>query len=151
MDQQTMITLGKMGATAALGIAAMGSSLGTGIAGSAAIGAWKKAFAQGKGASFTLLSFVGAPLSQTIYGMLLMNFILNSVKTNPENWAAYLGAGIFGGLGLMFSAWLQGKAAACACDAMGETGKGMAVYFMVLGVVETVALFVLVFSLQCFT
>ena len=77
MEPNTMVTLAKMGAAAALGIAAMGSALGCGTAGMSAITMWKKAYAQGKSALFTLLVFVGAPISQTIYGMLLMNFILS--------------------------------------------------------------------------
>jgi F0F1-type ATP synthase membrane subunit c/vacuolar-type H+-ATPase subunit K len=35
-----------------------------------------------------------------------------------------------------------------AAAALGETGKGMVNYLMVLGIVETVALFVLVFSMM---
>ena len=148
-----MVTLAKMGAAAALGIAAMGSALGCGTAGMSAITMWKKAYAQGKSALFTLLVFVGAPISQTIYGMLLMNFILSSIDAAVQggaavNWGGCLGAGIFGGLGMMASAWYQGKSAAVACDALGETGKGMVNYLMVLGIVETVALFVLVFSMM---
>jgi hypothetical protein len=46
------------------------------------------------------------------------------------------------------SAWYQGKAAAGGCDAFAETGKGFANYLMILGVVETVAIFALVFSLM---
>ncbi len=129
MEPNTMVTLAKMGAAAALGIAAMGSALGCGTAG--------------------LLVFVGAPISQTIYGMLLMNFILSkAAEQGFTNWGGCLGAGIFGGLGMMASAWYQGKSAAVACDALGETGKGMVNYLMVLGIVETVALFVLVFSMM---
>ncbi len=45
------------------------------------------------------------------------------------------------------SAFMQGKAAARAADALAETGKGTANYFMVIGIVETVALFVMVFML----
>ncbi|MCK9182106.1 MAG: V-type ATP synthase subunit K [Fibrobacteraceae bacterium] len=149
MDQQTMITLAKMGGAAALGLAAVGSALGCGTAGMSSIAVWKKAYAQGKSALFTLLVFVGAPISQTIYGMLLMNFILSSAAAHDfVNWGGCLGAGIFGGLGLMASAWFQGKAAAVASDALGETGKGMVNYLMVLGIVETVALFVMVFAMQ---
>ena len=153
MEPNTMVTLAKMGAAAALGIAAMGSALGCGTAGMSAITMWKKAYAQGKSALFTFLVFVGAPISQTIYGMLLMNFILSSIDAAVQggaavNWGGCLGAGIFGGLGMMASAWYQGKSAAVACDALGETGKGMVNYLMVLGIVETVALFVLVFSMM---
>lgn len=129
MEPNTMVTLAKMGAAAALGIAAMGSALGCGTAGMSAITMWKKAYAQGKSALFTLLVFVGAPISQTIYGMLLMNFILSkAAESGFTNWGGCLGAGIFGGLGMMASAWYQGKSAAVACDALGETGKGMVNY-----------------------
>ena len=40
---------------------------------------------------------------------------------------------------------MQGKAGASAADALAETGKGFGNYIMVLGVIETVALFVMVF------
>ena len=101
-----------------------------------------------KNALFTLLIFVGAPIAQTIYGMLLMMYILNKSQAAPANWAAYLGVGIFGGIGMMASAWYVGKSAADACNALGETGKGLVNYLMVLGVGETVALFVMVFSMM---
>lgn len=153
MDQTTMLSLAKFGAVAALGLAALGSALGCGTAGMSAIGAWKKAYLKGKNALFTLLIFVGAPIAQTIYGMLLMMFVLG--KIGPEGtdptatmWAAYLGVGIFGGLGMAASAWYVGKSAANACSALGETGKGLVNYLMVLGVGETVALFVMVFSMM---
>ena len=45
------------------------------------------------------------------------------------------------------SAFLQGKAGAKAADALAETGKGFGNYLMVIGVIETVALFVMVFSM----
>jgi len=45
------------------------------------------------------------------------------------------------------SAFYQGKVAARAADSLAETGKGTANYFMVIGIVETVALFVMVFLL----
>jgi len=123
----------------------MGSALGTGSAGAAAVGAWKKCFSQSKAAPFILVTFVGAPLSQTIYGMILMNNIVSGIGENPTLWPAMVGAGIFGGIAMGMSAWLQGKAGAGAADALAETGKGFGNYLMVLGIVETVALFVMVF------
>ncbi|SHK44648.1 V-type ATP synthase subunit K [Fibrobacter sp. UWEL] len=149
MDQETIVTLGKMGAAAALGLSAVGSAMGCSTAGMAAIGSWKKAYLKGKNAMFTLLVFVGAPIAQTIYGMLLMNTILNACnKPDFHNWAACLGVGIFGGLGIMFSGWYVGKAASNACNGLGETGKGLVNSLMVLGVGETVALFIMVFSMM---
>ena len=60
--------IGLLGYAAALGLAAAGSALGTGVAAQAAIGAWKKCFAANKPAPFKLLLFVSMPLTQTIYG-----------------------------------------------------------------------------------
>lgn len=131
--------IGLLGYAAALGLAAAGSALGTGVASQAAIGAWKKCFAANKPAPFKLLIFVSMPLTQTIYGFVLMNNIVASSKTG----FALLSAGLFGGLAMGYSAFMQGKAAAAASDAQAETGKGFGNYMLVIGVVETVALFVM--------
>ena len=133
--------IGMIGFAAALGLAGFGSAFGAGFAGQAAIGAWKKCFAANKPAPFLLVAFVGAPLTQTIYGFILMNQMLASDATGYK----LLGMGIFGGLAMGASAYAQGKAGAGAADAMGETGKGFVNYLMVLGVIETVALFAMVF------
>lgn len=145
MTPELMAGWGKFGAAAALAFAAMGSALGIGAAGAAAVGAWKKCFAQGKAAPFILITFVGAPLSQTIYGMILMNNIVGTLADKAANWPGMVGAGVFGGIAMGLSAWFQGVAGAGAADAMAETGKGFGNYLMVLGVIETVALFVMVF------
>ncbi|MCQ2379835.1 MAG: hypothetical protein MJ025_02790 [Victivallaceae bacterium] len=131
-----------------VGMAAIGSALGSGVAGQAAIGTWKKCYQQGKPAPFLLLALVGAPLSQTIYAMIMMVFIKSRIEMHPERFLLFLAIGIFGGLAQMVSAYAQGKAAAGACVAFGETGKGFANYLMVLGIVETCAIFALVFSLM---
>ncbi len=156
MDIDLMVGLGRAGAMAAIALAAVGSAMGTGTAGMAAIGAWKKCFAQNKTAPFLLLIFIGAPLTQTIYGMILMNALVEACNAaNYEtaealrevvvNWPAMLSAGIFGGIGMGASAWFQGKAGAAASDAIADTGKGFGNYLMTIGIVETVALFVMVF------
>jgi V/A-type H+-transporting ATPase subunit K len=134
---------GLIGVGAALALAAVGSAIGAGTAGMAAIGAWKKKFLQNKPAPFMLVAFVGAPLTQTIYGLILMNAIAAS---NANDWLL-LGAGVMGGLAMGASAWFQGKAGAVASDALAETGKGFGNFILVLGLVETVALFVMVFLL----
>ncbi|MBN1621691.1 MAG: hypothetical protein JW871_03770 [Endomicrobiales bacterium] len=136
--------LGDLGLS--LSLAAVGSGLGAGAAGMSAIGAWKKAFIQNKAAAFIIIAFVGAPLSQTIYGMILRNAIRNA-NMPPEAWLQQALLGLFGGIAMGVSAWMQGCAGAKACDAFSETGKGFGNYIMVLGVIETVALFVMVFLL----
>jgi V/A-type H+-transporting ATPase subunit K len=143
--------LGLAAAGAALGLSAAGSALGTGYAGMAAVGAWKKCFAQDKPAPFILIAFVGAPLTQTIYGFILMNTIFGTAQAMGQAnvslsyYVLLLFMGAFGGIGIGASAAMQGKAGASASDALAETGKGFANFIMVLGIVETVALFTMVF------
>ena len=60
------MNLGQLGIALVMGIAAIGSAIGIGIAGQAAIGAWKKCYMQNKAAPFILTVFAGAPLTQTI-------------------------------------------------------------------------------------
>ena len=136
------------GGIVALGLSALGSALGTGAAGSAAVGAWKKCYAQGKMAPFTLLSFVGAPLTQTLYGMILM-FVMfgEKVRMAPSAGIPCLVIGLFAGIGIGSSAIMQGRCAAAAADAQGETGKGFTNYLAAIGIIETVAIFTMVFAL----
>lgn len=131
------------GAACVLGIAAIGSAIGIGFAGQAAIGAWKRCYMNNKPAPFILTVFAGAPLTQTIYGFLLMQNMITSQK-EP---GFLLALGIFSGLAMAASAVFQGKAGAAGSDALGETGKGFAQYIMVVGLCETVALFAMVFSM----
>jgi V/A-type H+-transporting ATPase subunit K len=145
MDAETMVGLGRFGAGAVLGLAAIGSSLGVGAAGPAAVGAWKKCYAQGKAAPFLLLTFIAAPLTQTIYGMIVMNTVIKAAVQRPTDWPYFVAAGLFGGAAIGVSAWYQGVIGAAASDAQAETGKGFGNYVMALGIIETVAIFVMVF------
>ena len=136
-------SFGMLGAALVMGIAALGSAIGIGIAGQGAIGAWKRCSINNKPAPFILTVFAGAPLTQTIYGFLLMQSMVKS-EQNP---GFLLGLGLASGLAMAFSAIAQGKAGAAGSDALGETGKGFAQYIMVVGLCETVALFAMVFSM----
>ena len=133
---------GVTGAVMCLALCAMGSAMGTGVAASAAVGAWKKCYAQNKQAPFLLLAFVGVPLSQTLYGMILMFVMLPKVAAGFP----LLVLGAFAGMAIGLSAYLQGKAAAAA-DAQAETGQGLTNYLAALGIIETAAIFVMVFTL----
>ena len=135
------------GAIACLGLSATGSAFGTGFAASAAVGAWKKCYAANKPAPFILLGLVGAPITQTLYGMILMFIMLGKTGAQAGTGVACLLLGVFAGLGIGFSALFQGRAAAAACDAQGETGQGLTNYFGALGIVETVAIFTMVFTI----
>ena len=129
-----------------LTLAAIGSALGTGVAGMAAIGAWKKAYLQNKAAPFLLVAFAGAPLTQTIYGFILRDQIRAAYWEGISIGYPIL-IGAIAGIAIGLSAYMQGKAGAKASDALAETGKGFANYIMVVGIIETVALFVMIFAM----
>lgn len=144
MEQGLAAQFKDLGAILVLALSAVGSVLGAGVAGMSAIGAWKKNYSQNKPASFMLVAFTAAPLTQTVYGMIVMNKMLGIVTTK----GLYLwSVGAFAGLAIGLSAYYQGKCAAVACDALGETGKGFVNYIVVLGMTETVALFVMAFCM----
>ena len=117
-----MENLAYLGMACALCFSALGSGFGTGCAGQSAVGGWKKC------------------------GFLLMTFIRSAFETGAS-YLLCLSVGALGGAAIGLSAWFQGKVAAAASDALSETGKGTANYFIVIGITETVALFTLVFSL----
>src|SRR3989338_8387793 len=115
MDQAGVLVQFKdLGVAAVLGFAALGSGLGIGAAGMASVGAWKKCYAQNKAAPFLLIVFIGAPLSQTIYGMILMNKIAEAATQGSYLWSI----GILGGIAIGMSAYFQGKIGACGADAL---------------------------------
>ncbi|MBQ5313935.1 MAG: V-type ATP synthase subunit K, partial [Oscillospiraceae bacterium] len=97
---------GYLGTALVMGIAATGSAIGIGAAGQAAIGAWKKCYMVNKVAPFILTVFAGAPLTQTIYGFLLMQ----QMKSSTADPAFLLGLGISAGVAMALSAVAQGKA-----------------------------------------
>lgn len=136
-----------IGMACALGLSAVGSAFGAAFAALSSVGAWKKCYANGKPAPFIMVAFSGAPLTQTIYGFLLMNFIKNAIAAGTASPMLAMFTGIFAGIAIGLSAFFQGKVAAASADALGETGKGTANFFIVIGIIETVALFTLVFSL----
>ena len=143
MNETAMIIAG---AVACLGMSAAGSAFGTGFAATAAVGAWKKCYAANKPAPFTLLTFVGAPLTQTLYGMILM-FLMFVKRDIAGAGIPCLILGVFAGLAIGLSALFQGRAAAAACDAQGETGQGLSNHLIAIGIVETVAIFTMVFTI----
>lgn len=133
--------IGLIGFAAAFGLAAVGSAIGMGIAGQSAIGAWKKCYVMNKPAPFALVALVSMPLTQTLYGYILLLSIRNSDLSSM----ALLASGVFGGIAIAYSAYMQGKAAAAAADALAETGRGLGNYIFILGLIESVALMVMVF------
>jgi V/A-type H+-transporting ATPase subunit K len=136
--------LGQLGIMASFGFSALGSAVGVGVVGTATIGAWKKCFIQNKPVPFILVAFAGVPLSNVIYGFILMNALASSEILNNYQ---LLFLGLFGGMGIGVTAYTQARCAACASEAFAETGQGFGNYMMIIGICETVALFVMVLSI----
>ena len=106
----------------------------------------------GRPLNFSYIILTGMPLSQTIYGFILMLVGLSELVYKPEVLAANAGAlltiGIAGGLAECFSAWMQGVIGAAGCRALSEgEGKGLVFIIIAMGIVETVGLFGFVFLL----
>ena len=142
--------LGQLGFALPLGLGAIGSALGIGAAGRAAAGAWAKEAREGKGLNFLYIALTGMPLTQTIYGFLVMLIILKGQIYSPEVLAQNAGAmfsiGLAAGVGELFSAWMQGAIGAAGIRAMSE-GEGKPFIFSVIamGIAETVGIFAFVF------
>lgn len=143
--------LGEMGDVLALGMAALGSAIGIGLAGQAAAGAWAREGKAGRTLSFTYIILVGMPISQVLYAMIVMNQmrgVFNNAEIAVNDAGLLLGIGIATGLGEMLSAWMQGMIGAAGIRSLSESeGKGLAFIIIAMGIVETVGIFTMVFLL----
>lgn len=144
---------GQMALGLVLGLSAIGSAMGIGVAGQAAAGAWSKEARAGRPLSFTYVILTGLPLSQTIYGAILMLIGLRDrvyvADMVMHNAGALLSIGIAGGLAELFSAYFQGRIGGAAIRALSEGGgQGVAFMIIAMGIVETVGLFSFVFLLM---
>ena len=138
--------LGQLGFALPLGLGAVGSSLGIGAAGRAAAGAWAKEAREGKRMNFLYIALTGMPLSQTIYGFVIMLALLKTRVYSPEfmalNAGAILSIGLACGLGEFLSAWMQGVIGAAGIRSMSESeGKPFTFIIIAMGIAETVGLF----------
>lgn len=140
--------VGKLAAGLVLGLGALGSCLGIVAAGTAAAGAWANEGKAGKNLSFQYILMIAAPISQTLYAMILMNNMLDKATT-PANSLLLLGVAIGSGLGELFSARFQGVIGAAGIRCLNENGgKGFGLIIIALGIIETVGIFAMVFGLS---
>jgi V/A-type H+-transporting ATPase subunit K len=138
--------LGQLGFALPMGLGAVGSALGVGAAGKAAAGAWAKEAREGDNLNFLYIALAGMPLSQTIYGFILMLAMLKGYVYDPQLVSANAGAlfsiGLACGLGELFSAWMQGAIGAAGIRAMSEgEGKPFTFSIIAMAIAETVGLF----------
>jgi len=145
----TLLTVvnGFGGHAIALGIAGVGSAIGTGIAAMGAMGLWKQSIKDKKKLPALALAMVGMPLSQVIYGMIFMNSLIGA-DLNPDSYMNQMIFALFVGIAIAASAIMQGRAGAAACSNLAVDDKqGAGMYIAAMGVIETVALLAMVFGM----
>nr|WP_319401155.1 hypothetical protein [uncultured Carboxylicivirga sp.] len=145
----TLLTVvnGFGGHAIALGIAGVGSAIGTGIAAMGAMGLWKQSIKDKKKLPSLALAMVGMPLSQVIYGMIFMNSLMGA-NLNPDSYMNQMIFALFVGVAIAASAIMQGKAGAAACSNLAVDDKqGAGMYIAAMGIIETVALLSMVFGM----
>ena len=108
------LLLGYLGMGLMLGLAGIGSSIGTTIAGNAAVGALKKD--PSKSSGYMILSAL--PATQGLYGFLA--FLLHVTKVTAETGMLWFGVGLGVGLVCLFSAIRQGQVCANGIVAMSQ-------------------------------
>ena len=100
------LLLGFLGMGLMLGLAGIGSSIGTTIAGNAAVGALKKD--PSKSSGYMILSAL--PATQGLYGFLA--FLLHSGSVTAETGLKWFGIGLGVGIVCLYSAIRQGQVCA---------------------------------------
>jgi V/A-type H+-transporting ATPase subunit K len=139
--------IGKSAPGLVLGLGALGSCMGILMAGTAAAAAWANEGKAGKKLSFQYIIMIAAPISQTLYSMILMNNML-SRTFNSSNTFLFLGVALGCGLAECFSAFYQGKIGAAGVRCLNENGgQGFGLLIIALGIIETVGIFGMVFGL----
>ncbi|MBR8537412.1 hypothetical protein KDU71_17725 [Carboxylicivirga sediminis] len=147
MTLLTTVVNGFGGHAIALGIAGVGSAIGTGIAAMGAMGLWKQSIKDKKKLPALALAMVGMPLSQVIYGMIFMNALIGA-NLNPDSYMNQMVFALFVGIAIAASAIMQGRAGAAACSNLAVDDKqGAGMYIAAMGVIETVALLAMVFGM----
>ncbi len=135
--------LGTIGLALALCLSCAGAAIGCGIAGMAAHGVMSRT-EEGRG---KFLGMSAIPSSQMIYGIVLMFRMQDSLKAGTVTPEAAFGIGLTVGLTILVSAVYQGMCAATGIQASSRDPALFGISLATLGIIESFALFALVFSL----
>lgn len=131
------------GPALALGLSAIGSSVGCGIAGMASHAVMSRV-EEGHG---KFIGMAAAPSSQVIYGFILMLLMSRAIQAGTLSPMSGVGIGLSSGLAIMASAIYQGKVAATGIQASAKQPAIFGKCFAAVGIVESFALFAFVFAL----
>lgn len=133
-----------VGPVLALGISAIGSSVGCYIAGSASHAAMSRV-EEGHG---KFIAMAAAPSSQMIYGFILMLFMRDAIRAGTLSPVSGLVMGLLIGLALCVSAIYQGMVCATGIQATAKEPSLFGKCSASVGIIESFALFAFVFALM---
>lgn len=137
------MNLDMVGPALALGLSAIGSSIGCGIAGMASHAVMSR-IEEGHG---KFIGMAAAPSSQIIYGFILMLLMSRAIQAGTLSPLSGIGIGFASGLGIMVSAIYQGKVCATGIQASAKQPAVFGKCFAAIGIIESFALFSFVFAL----
>ena len=140
---ENAFVLQQIGPILALGLSAIGSCVGCYIAGAASHAAMTKT-EEGHG---KFIGMAAAPSSQTIYGFILMLLMNQKIIGGTVSPISAIFVGLVAGLAIMASAIFQGKVAATGIQASLKQPALYGKCFAAVGILESFALFVFVFTL----
>ena len=134
---------GMVGPALVLGLGCIGSSIGCGIGGMASHAVMSRV--EENHGKFIGMSAVAA--SQSIYGFLLMILMKNAILAGTLSPLTGVIMGLSSGLGLLGSSVFQGKVCATGIQATAKQPALFGKCFASVGIIESFALFVFVFSI----
>jgi len=132
-----------VGPILALGISAIGSSVGCYIAGSASHAAMSRSD-EGHG---KFIAMAAAPSSQMIYGFILMLFMRDAIRAGTLAPFSGVIMGLLIGLALCISAIYQGMVCATGIQATAKEPSLFGKCSVAVGIIESFSLFAFVFAL----
>jgi len=133
-----------VGPALALGLSAIGSSIGCGIGGMASHAVMSRV-EEGHG---KFIAMSAMPSSQIIYGFILMLLMRDAIRAGTLSPMSGIGIGLSSGIAIMISAVYQGRAAASGIQASAKEPAIFGKCLAALGIVESFALFAFVFALM---
>lgn len=126
-----------------LGISGMGCCVGCSIAGMASHAVMSRV-EEGHG---KFIGMAAAPSSQSIYGFILMLLMSKAIQAGTLSPMSGVVLGLSAGLAFAFSAVFQGMCCATGIQASAKQPAVFGKCFAAIGIIESFALFVFVFSL----
>ena|SRR3990167_936609 len=132
-----------IGPALSLGFSAIGAAIGCAIAGMVSHGIMSRV-EEGHG---KYIGLSAVPSSQMIYGFVLMLLLKNAIVAKTVSPLSGVFIGGAAGLAIMVAAIYQGLCCASAIQAVAKQQGLFGKTFVVIGIVESFALFAFVFSL----